>query len=117
MHGRIKALLGALFGDVPARPLEHGRAAYKRGDYATAMHFLRPLAERGNADAQALVGGMYDNGLGVPRDDAQTIFWYGKAAEQGDARAQYNLGVMWPVTFLQNRAAFEAACDADRAQV
>jgi Sel1 repeat len=38
---------------------------------------------------------MYDNGQGVPRNDAQAIKWYRKAAEQGDAVAQFNLGVMY----------------------
>ena len=38
---------------------------------------------------------MYNNGEGVPEDDGQAAFWYRKAAEQGDAKAQYNLGVMY----------------------
>ena len=33
-------------------------------------------------------------GEGVPRDDAEAARWYLKAAEQGDADAQFNLGVM-----------------------
>ena len=28
---------------------------------------------------------MYDKGLGVPRDDAQALVWYRKAADQGYA--------------------------------
>ena len=38
---------------------------------------------------------MYANGQGVRQDDAQAVQWYRKAAEQGDAEAQYNLGVMY----------------------
>ena len=38
---------------------------------------------------------MYDNGHGVPQDYAAAVSWYRKAAEQGDADAQYNLGVMY----------------------
>jgi TPR repeat protein len=38
---------------------------------------------------------MYDNGLGVTQDHAQAVAWYEKAAEQGDAIAQYNLGLMY----------------------
>jgi TPR repeat protein len=37
---------------------------------------------------------MYANGQGVRRDDAQAAEWYRRAAEQGDASAQNNLGVM-----------------------
>ena len=38
---------------------------------------------------------MYDNGRGVPQDDAEAVRWYRLAAEQGDAKAQYNLGEMY----------------------
>ena len=38
---------------------------------------------------------MYDQGLGVPPDAAAAVAWYRRAAEQGDARAQYNLGGMY----------------------
>jgi TPR repeat protein len=37
---------------------------------------------------------MYYNGEGVERDHTQAIQWYRRAAEQGNIRAQYNLGVM-----------------------
>ena len=38
---------------------------------------------------------MYVQGRGVRQDDAQAVQWYRKAAEQGLAEAQYNLGVMY----------------------
>ena len=38
---------------------------------------------------------MYDNGIGVPQDTQQAVFWWNKAAEQGDVEAQNNLGVMY----------------------
>ena len=39
---------------------------------------------------------MYDYGglRGVPENDAEAVKWYRKAAEQGNASAQFNLGVM-----------------------
>lgn len=33
--------------------------------------------------------------LGAPQDDAAAVKWFSKAAEQGDARAQYHLGNMF----------------------
>ncbi|MDG4550199.1 MAG: hypothetical protein P9G45_07275, partial [Candidatus Contendobacter sp.] len=36
----------------------------------------------------------YGDGRGVPKDNAEAVMWY-KAAEQGDADAQFNLGVMY----------------------
>jgi TPR repeat protein len=38
---------------------------------------------------------MYDMGKGVPQDHAEAFKWYKMAAEQGDARAQFNLGLMY----------------------
>jgi hypothetical protein len=38
---------------------------------------------------------MYANGQGVSEDAAQAVVWYRKAADQGVARAQFNLGVMY----------------------
>ena len=38
---------------------------------------------------------MYDAGRGVPGDAAEAFKWYRRAAKQGHATAQYNLGVMY----------------------
>ena len=38
---------------------------------------------------------MYAHGRGVPRDDTEAVKWYRKAAEQGDAYTQSNLGIMY----------------------
>jgi len=38
---------------------------------------------------------MYAKGLGVPQNDAQAVAWFRKAAKQGDAGAQNNLGTMY----------------------
>ncbi len=75
--------------------LDEGVAAYKRGDYATALREWRPLAEQGHAKAQYNLGQMYRNGQGVPQDYARAAKWFRKAAEQGVAVAQYNLGFMY----------------------
>ena len=72
-----------------------GAAAYKRGDYATALREWRPLAEQGHAKAQYNLGNMYSKGRGVPQDNAEAVKWYRKAAEQGVVQAQNNLGNMY----------------------
>jgi len=88
--GGVLAL--ALFGAAMAGPLEDGEAAYQKGDYAAAMSYWHPLAEQGDAAAQANLGLMYDTGSGVPQDYAEALVWYRKAADQGYAIAQFNLG-------------------------
>lgn len=50
-------------------------------------------AANGDAAAQCVLGVRYEQGKGVPQDYAQAAAWYRKAAEQGDATAQYYLGV------------------------
>jgi hypothetical protein len=43
-----------------------GMAAYRAGDFATALSEWTPLAEQGSADAQFFLGTMHDKGEGVP---------------------------------------------------
>jgi TPR repeat protein len=38
---------------------------------------------------------MYEKGKGVPQDDKTAVKWYKLAAEQGYAKSQHNLGVMY----------------------
>ena len=35
---------------------------------------------------------MYDTGNGVAQNDTEALKWFRKSAEQGYAKAQYNLG-------------------------
>ena len=52
-------------------------------------------AASGDACAQFRLGRAYDNGNGVGQDKETAIRWYLQAAEQGYAKAQYNLGVSY----------------------
>jgi TPR repeat protein len=38
---------------------------------------------------------LYSKGRGLPHDDKEAVFWFGKAAEQDFPMAQYNLGFMY----------------------
>jgi uncharacterized protein len=77
------------------RSFEDGKTAFERKEYETALKILQPLAIKGNAKAQNLIGFMYDEGEGVPRNYEEAVKWYHKAAEQGDGDAQFFLGVMY----------------------
>jgi len=91
-------LLAALLlpaGAVVAGPFEEATRAFEKGDYETAHRIIRPLAEKGSPEAQCNLGLMYFQGLGVPRDPAESAKWYGKAAEQGNAEAQMSLARMF----------------------
>jgi TPR repeat protein len=80
-----------------AGPLEDGLAAYKKGDFDTAVRLLQPLAEQGEPQAEEKLGRMYQRGKGVPKDFARAVEWYRKAAERGDAAAQGRLGFLYRV--------------------
>jgi len=80
-----------------AGPYEDGYAAYVKRDYATALRLARPLADQGNGRAQALLGGMYLNGYGVPEDYVLAHMWFYLAAAQDQAHetlAAMNRGIV-----------------------
>jgi uncharacterized protein len=88
-------LLLGLAGPVTAAELDDAVAAAHRGDYATALGRLSPLAEKGDARAQFDLGFMHAYGWGVQRNPAEAITWYRKAADQGLPVAQHFLGLAY----------------------
>ena len=72
-----------------------GQAAYERGDFAAAIQAWMPLAEAGEARAQAAVGSLYIHGSGVAVDYAEALHWTRRAAEQGDVTGQFNMGTIY----------------------
>src|SRR5665213_363544 len=58
---------------------------------STLFREIRQRAERGNPEAQATLGFMYELGIETPVDGAEAVGWYWKAAYQGNTRAQLNL--------------------------
>lgn len=90
----MRKILGAMCLALACAPglsaadLEAGQRALGRSDYAAALKELRPLAERGNAEAQFSLGQMYSYGRGVSKDEAEAARWYREAARQGHARAR-----------------------------
>ncbi len=61
--GSVLAL--ALLGVAKAGQLEDGMAAAERGDYATALQLIRPLAERGKVAAQFSLGAKHLDALAI----------------------------------------------------
>lgn len=77
-----------------AKPLHEGIAAYERGDYAAALETLTPLAELGLPRAQFLVGQCHAR-HGDASSAGPAIECIGRAAENGLAAAQIELGVRY----------------------
>lgn len=56
-----------------------------------ALTHEQALAEKGDAEAQFNLGMSFSKGVGVVRNDAEAVRWFGKAAEKGHAHAQLML--------------------------
>jgi uncharacterized protein len=80
---------GSALADVKA-----GVDAWQGGNYPAAVAQWRPLADRGDSDAQFNLGQAYKLGRGVPADLRAAQGWFEKAAQQGHSQAQANLGLI-----------------------
>ena len=69
--------------------------AYERGRDRKALGLAQPLAERGDARAETLLGLLYYGGRGVPRDYNKALMWFRRAAEGGSAAAKFQIGYMY----------------------
>ena len=74
---------------------EAGVAAYQANDLPIAYKNFLAAAKEGHADSQFNVALMYEQGIGVSKDEKEAVVWYDKAAAQGNAAAQFNLGVLY----------------------
>ena len=72
-----------------------GLAAYERGHYEMATYDFEQRAVQGDPVAQFCLSFMYKHGKGVAHNPQKAVEWYTKAAEQGYAPAQNDLGVMY----------------------
>ena len=82
------------FGAIPA-----AAGTANRDDYVAQARRIIPLAQRGDAHAQAMLGFMYANGRGVPQSYDVAVDWYLKSADQGDPSGQHLLGLMYDKGF------------------
>jgi TPR repeat protein len=63
---------------------EDGLNAFGGQKYEKAYQLWKPLAEKGNSDAQYYMGVMFANGQGVKRNYIVAYAWYSVAAEEQD---------------------------------
>ena len=111
---RVKEQLCAKARDTLGQAYAYGHGVPQ--DYTQAAAWYRKAADLGDADAQRELGDLYDYG-GVmkivnapggskrfvrddgggpfPKDYSLAAMWYRKAAEQGDAYSQNNLGALY----------------------
>ena len=73
-------------------------------DDPPASRALSRQAEQGDAGAQFQMGVMYRDGRGLPEDLAQAKVWFRKAADQGNAEAEDQLGYLTPLDNMAEAA-------------
>jgi len=88
------ALLIAAAAPLSAQSVRAGIEAWQQSDYAGAVAIWRPLAEKGDADAQFNLGQAYRLGRGVPTNLSAAKTWFERAATQGHVDAQTTLGLL-----------------------
>ena len=69
--------------------------AYNRGDFTTAMQQLPPAAEKGDAQAQFLLGEMYASAQGTAQNLPEAMKRLHLSADQGNADAEALLGFLY----------------------
>lgn len=95
----LLAVMGSASGN-RARAQENpnfqaGIAAYQSNNLPLAYKEFLAAAQAGHPDSQFNVALMYEQGLGIGKDEKEAVSWYSKAAEQGHSAAQYNLAVLY----------------------
>lgn len=58
---------------------------------SSLYQFQLKMAQKGNTDAEFLVGQMNEEGRGTPKNIDQAIVWYKKAAASGNSEASKRL--------------------------
>jgi len=88
------ALLIWAAAPLSAQSVKAGIDAWQRADYPGAVTIWRPLAEKGDADAQFNLGQAYRLGRGVETNLAAAKTWFERAANQGHIDAETTLGLL-----------------------
>ncbi len=94
----IFAALAAAFAVAPLHAADNEeavRAAFEHlldGEYGQSYEIAQPLAAEGDADAQHLLGYLFEKGFGVTKDMARALDLYARSALQGQADSQFALG-------------------------
>ena len=80
-------------GDVSAQ-LAYAKYLFAHGGKTLGVLWLTEANNQGNAEAEYLLGLLYEHGDGVAQDLDQSRYFFGKAADQDYGPAQYALGKM-----------------------
>ena len=93
--GVVALALAACSGTALAGTLKECVALYRPGQAAAAIQCVHPLAEAGDAKAEAALGSLYGIANEPTYDAKKHAFWTRKAAEHGDLQSQVFAGYLY----------------------
>lgn len=93
-HLVIAATIALLSAPVSAQSVKAGIEAWQKADYSAAVAIWRPLASRGDPDAEFNLGQAYRLGRGVSLDLGTAKMWFEKAAGAGHLDSETTLGLL-----------------------
>ncbi len=76
-------------------PFNRGMIAYQKKDYANALMLWYPLAMKGDAEAQLMLGNLFMREEGIYKNPKKGLYWYEKAIAQNDVDTSKTLGLMY----------------------
>jgi class 3 adenylate cyclase len=79
----------------PAKLLQDGKTQFAGHNLPAARELFGKAADAGNTQAMVLLGTLYSEGLGGPKNDSDAVRMFRLAADLGYARGMYNLGLMY----------------------
>lgn len=101
-HAQVQNPMNALPAQV--------KDAFSKGDFATVVNLLRPLADKGDAVAQTGLGLLYLSGIGVQKDLSEAAKLLRSASAKNNEIAEYELGTM----YRDGRGVQKSEPDAER---
>ena len=78
-----------------AATFDEAKALYTDGKFKDAYDVAAPLANAGKAEAQAMVGSMFENGRGVKKNIKTATDWYQAAVKQKHVGAMFSLAMIY----------------------
>jgi TPR repeat protein len=77
--------------------------SFKQQNYSASFQSMMPLASKGDAKAQYIVGYQYYYGLGIGKDEQMAMYWFRKAAQQNQKQAIQALSMIDTEKARQNK--------------
>lgn len=81
--------------NIDNKNFKEGLAAYEANNLPLAYDKFLKGSNEGHVYSQYNLALMYENGIGIKKNEKYALFWYNKSALQGNAAAQFNLAVLY----------------------